>query len=45
MSCAVEAAASACVGHRVVEIAIIPGDVWLAARSLRARCVSYRTAV
>ena len=32
-------------GHPVVEIAIYPDVVWLAARSLRARSASYRTAV
>jgi len=31
--------------HLVVEIAIYPDVVWLAARSLRARSASYRTAV
>ncbi|HXZ75568.1 MAG TPA: hypothetical protein VEH31_32505 [Streptosporangiaceae bacterium] len=31
--------------HSVVEIAIYPDVVWLAARSLRARSASYRTAV
>jgi hypothetical protein len=31
--------------HAVVEIAIYPDLVWLAARSLRARSASYRTAV
>jgi hypothetical protein len=32
-------------GHPAVEIAIYPDVVWLAARSLRARGASYRTAV
>jgi hypothetical protein len=31
--------------HPVVEIAIYPDVVWLAARSLRARGASYRAAV
>jgi hypothetical protein len=31
--------------HPVIEIAIYPDVVWLAARSLRARSASYRTAV
>jgi hypothetical protein len=31
--------------HPVVEIAIYPDVVWLAARSLQARSASYRTAV
>jgi len=32
-------------GHPIVEIAIYPDVVWLAARSLRGRGPSYRTAV
>jgi hypothetical protein len=32
-------------GRPVVEIAIYPDAVWLAARSLRAHSASYRTAV
>ena len=32
-------------GHHVVEVAICPDVVWLAARSLRARSASHHTAV